>query len=466
MVRFAPIRNWLADVLRVADSSCPVADEEIDRDVHTLDHWRNKLSGLPRTIECRRIELIGKDHHEPYFAGPGRIEIRSTTDMRFFAYAEASDADEAFRKLIKAGKHKYDQLEHFQVHATDYQGVEWACGWCEVDYFADSKAGWPLTGQIVGLTTLATGPWVSTRSSVELLLMPAVRLPMATSRVTVSHIGKNKVYSSHEPGQRIVEVLGTPIKFTYEQDSKALWITADTSEAFGHPYIENWLTEPLTILLGTPVYPRMVARNHGDGTAHVWLRPAPGPGKPSAVGLLHPFAAESGRSESFWQLYADILAAIVKAKQFEHHPLTQQYVELAQALEGSRWVLTLTLASTVESLASGLMSDDDRRPEFDDKLLSSMKQHLRSWKDDQKLRERLLNNLGLISRKSVLAFMRGLGSRGIVNPDHVQTWSQIRNSVMHGDMVEPWSSEEGDGKLHELLKLVHDLTQVRIAQSK
>ena len=86
-------------------------------------------------------------------------------------------------------------------------------------------------------------------------------------------------------------------------------------------------------------------------------------------------------------------------------------------------------------------------------------------RDTIRLRERLLNNLGLVSRKSVLAFMRGLGTRGIVNPDHVQTWSQIRNSVMHGEMVEPWSSEDGDGKLRELLKLVHDLTPAHIARS-
>ncbi|YCI07064.1 hypothetical protein M1D34_31985 (plasmid) [Ensifer sp. D2-11] len=461
----ATVRNWLADVLRVADQTPAAADDEIDRELHTLDHWRNKLSGLPRTIECRKIELLGKDHHEPYFVGPGRIEVRSATDMRFFVYAESPDVEAAFRKYIKASKHTYDPLEQFQVHATDYQGVKWACGWCAVNYFADANAGWPLAGQIMGLTTLATGPWVARRSSVELLLIPPVRLPTATSLVTVCRIGKDKVFSSQEPGQQLIEVLGTVVKFTYEQDGQALWITADTSEAFNHPFAENWLTEPLNILLGTPVYPRMVARNLGDGTAHVWLRPSPGTGKSSAIGLLQPFATESGRSEVFWQLYADILTIIAKDRQFEQHPLTQQYVELAQALEGSRWVVTLTLASTVESLASELMTEEDRRSEFDDELLSSMKKHLRSWQGDQRLRERLLNNLGLISRKSVLAFMRGLGTRGIVNPDHVQTWSQIRNSVMHGEMVEPWSSEDGDGKLHELLKLVHDLTRARIARS-
>lgn len=73
-----------------------------------------------------------------------------------------------------------------------------------------------------------------------------------------------------------------------------------------------------------------------------------------------------------------------------------------------------------------------------------------------KLRERLLNNLGLVSKRSVLALMRCLGVKGNVNRDHVQTWSEIRNSMMHGEMVEPWLSEEGDANMQELL--VHDLT--------
>lgn len=155
---------------------------------------------------------------------------------------------------------------------------------------------------------------------------------------------------------------------------------------------------------------------------------------------------------------------IAKAGEFQAHPLTHLYIELAQAAEGSRWVMTLTLASTVESLAGELMTDEDRKSEFPDEALKSMKAHLRNWKDDAKLRERLLNNLGLVSKRSILTFLRKLGADGDVNPDHVQTWYAIRNSVMHGEMVEPWSTEEGDAKMKELLALVHDLTRARIAK--
>lgn len=461
---FERLRNWIADKLGVEMPAIAAHNDEIHRELHTLDHWRGKLSGLPRTIECSVIELLSSDSHEPYFTGPGRIEIRSETEIRFFVYGTAENGPAAFRKLIKAREHPYDPLEQFQVHATDYQGVEWAGGWSAVDYFDDAKEGWPLTGELQGLTTLATGPWVSKRSSVELLLIPSIDLPTTKTLVTISRIGDRNVRSIREAGEHSVSLLGTTIHFTYEQGGEALWITAETSPQLKHPFAENWLTEPLRILLGATVYPRMVARNLGDGTAHVWLRPAPAMREPSAIGLLQPFALERGRREAFWKLYADILTMIARAGSFEAHPLTHFYVELAHAQHGSRWVITLTLASTVEALAGTLMTAEDRKSEFSDALLQSMKTHLRAWKDDIGLRDRLLNNLGLVSKRSILAFMRGLAARGVVNPDHVQTWSKVRNSVMHGEMVEPWSSEEGDAKMKELLQLVHALSRARIAK--
>ena len=307
---------------------------------------------------------------------------------------------------------------------------------------------------------------MSKRSNVELLLMPPIDLPMSERLATTAFIGERRILSSWGPGQHVIEVLGTSITFAYEPSGEALWVTADTGGTLNHPFLENWLTEPLRILLGMPIYPRMVARNLGDGTAHVWLRPSPRHRKPSAIGLLQPFAIEHGRAEAFWQLYADILTFIAAAGSFEANTLTRYYDELAEAQLGSRWVLTLTLAGAAEALANGLMTDEDRRSEFSAELLASMKTQIEAWKDDAGLRGRMLSNLGMVSKRSVVAFMRQLGKAGAVEAAHVQTWYDIRNAVMHGNLVEPWSSEEGDARLHEMLDLVHALTRARIAAGR
>ena len=114
----------------------------------TLDFWRDKLAQLPRTIECREMRLLGRDSEPDVVIGPGRIEIRSETEIRFFMYGVAADNNVAFRKLVSAQNNPYDTLEQFRLVAVDYSGVEWAGGWMQVDFFSDVKGGWPLTGEL------------------------------------------------------------------------------------------------------------------------------------------------------------------------------------------------------------------------------------------------------------------------------------------------------------------------------
>lgn len=462
------VRNWLADALRVdAPAKRPVIEETSDRDLHTLDSWRQMLTGVPRTIECPEMTLFGRDEEGAIFTGSGRIEIVSDTKMRFYMHAApAVDLRQALDVFNRQKAQPYEARDVFRLFATDYRGVKWAGGYTQVNFFADHDRGWPLSGEIDALHALASGYWVSKQNSVELLLVPPIDLPMTERLATTAFIGKRRILSSWGPGQHAVKVLGTTITFSYEPSGEALWITADAGDALNHPFLENWLTEPLRILLGVPVFPRMVARNLGDGTAHIWLRPSPRHRNPSAIGLLQPFAMEHGRAEAFWQLYADILAFIATAGSFEANPLTRYYDELAEAQLGSRWVLTLTLAGAAEALANGLMTDDDRQSEFSDELLASMKKQIQAWKDDPGLRGRMLSNLGMVSKRSVVAFMRQLGKAGTVEAAHVQTWYEIRNSVMHGNLVEPWSSEEGDARLHQMLDLLHALTRARIAAGR
>jgi len=462
------LRNWLADALRIEAPAKPAAlDETSERDLHTLDSWRQMSSGLPRTIECAQMTLFGRDEEGMIFTGSGRIEIVSNTKMRFYMHASpAVDLRQALDVFNRQKSQPYDTRDLFRLFATDYRGVKWAGGYTQADFFADHDRGWPLSGEIDALHALASGYWVSKRSNVELLLAPPIDLPTSERLATAAFIGERRILASWGPGQHVIEVLGTSITFAYEPSGEALWITADAGGALNHPFLENWLTEPLRILLGVPVYPRMVARNLGDGTAHVCLRPSPRHREPSAIGLLQPFAMEHGRAEAFWQLYADILTFIVKVGSFDANPLTRYYDELAEAQLGSRWVLTLTLAGAAEALANGLMTDDDRRSEFSDELLTSMKMQIEAWKDDPGLRGRMLSNLGMVSKRSVVAFMRQLGKTDSVEAAHVQTWYEIRNSVMHGNLVEPWSSEEGDARLHQMLDLVHALTRARIAAGR
>jgi hypothetical protein len=387
----------------------------VDREPRTLDFWRSKLAQLPQIIECSVMRLRGRDHEPDVFTGPGRIEIRSSTEIRFFMYATAADSGAAFLKLKSTRENPYDTLEQFWLVAVDYSGVEWAGRWTEVDFFSDVKSGWPLTGKLSSLSTLATGNWVAKTSSVELLLIPPVELSATEWMASTTSIGTEEIQYSRKPGRQIVTALGTTIEFAYEPSGEALWITAPTSDAFQHPYAENWLTEPLRAMLGSLVYPRMVARNTGGGRAHVWLRPSPRHQGQAPFALMPPFGTDAGHIPKFWDLYAKILTLIGSARGKDGHPnsdphdITRFYQELAQSQRGSRWVMLMTLASTAEAMTKSLMTEEDRKSDFADADIVAMRKYLDAWTGNKDLRGRIKGSLKFAAERSPQGFMRQLG---------------------------------------------------------
>jgi hypothetical protein len=179
---------------------------------------------------------------------------------------------------------------------------------------------------------------------------------MDQTMITVTSIGDTEIQRKHSAGQQIIQVPSSEIKFFYTPSDGSMWVTATTSSTLPHPYAENWLSEPLRILLGQLVFPRLVARNLGDGSAHVLLRTSPTQfSEPCVASLLGDDALGSGAK--FWECHRRLLTLIADARDsagepnFESHPLTRFYEEIIQATQGTRWVLCMTIASAAEGLA-------------------------------------------------------------------------------------------------------------------
>ena len=433
--------------------------------MRTLDYWEGRLTAVPSTIECAEMRLLsGYDHEPPIFVGPGHIDIRSSTAIDFTMFATPADGGDAFRRLATAGENPYEILDQFRLFATDYQGSEWACGWTRPELKGMPKIGWPLTGRLNSLVTNASGPWVSTDSGVELVFYPKLWLPMDKAMVTVTSIDDAEIQRRCSPGQQTVQVLDSEIKFFYTPSDESLWVTAKTSDKLQHPYAENWLSEPLRVLLGQLVFPRLVARNFGGGTAQVWLRPSPRRFRDSGIASLlgrDPLSA----SAEIWELYASLLTLISEARDekglpnFESHRITRFYEEIIQATQGSQWVLCLSLASAGEGLAKMLMSPAERRSDFTEKDIESLKTTVADWEGDEGLQDRILAEIARASERSVGRYLRDLVQRGTLKKSNERAWSSVRHAVMHGNLVSPWATEEEDKRLLELADLVHRLTR-------
>ena len=311
--------------------------------------------------------------------------------------------------------------------------------------------------------TIDKGPGVSADSSVELVFQPSFWLPMDTPMVSVTSVNGEEIERNWRAGQQQIQVLGSEIRFFHKPRTDSLWMTAKTSDKLQHPYLENWIAEPFRILFGQFLLPRLTARNLGDGTAQIWLNLRNSPASPlGAIALVRNQTLQI--RAKFWETYTSLLALIAESKDkqgqpnFNPNPITRFYEEIIQANQGSRWILCMTLASASEGLANLLMQPEERISDFAKQDLDDLENWVEKWKGNEKLRSRILGEITRASQRSVGAFFRNLVRRNILEKQHADAWVAVRNAVMHGNLVSPWGTKEGDDRLTALIDLLHRLT--------
>lgn len=433
----------------------------------TLSRWVDRLLKGPVTIECPKMQILGKDHEPPVFTGPGQIEIGADTHMRFVMHATPRDGSDAFRRIIRAQNNPYNVFDQFRMEAVGYDGTKWSGGWTTLQIGEEAENVWRLSGPISHLHTFANGFGVSDKSSVELVYDQPLRLPTPLNMTKTVHRGEKQVLLSRSAGSKTVRVLDTDIEFFHSPEHEHVWALADTTPNFPHPHLENWISEPLCLLLGQLIFPRLTARNFGNGTAHISLHSG---SKRSAITLSASILREDplATDERFWSLYRDILAMVATAKDslggrnFEAHPLTQYYREIIQAAKGSNWVLCMTLASTVEGLVKKMFSEAERKSDWKESEVESLRKNIGEWNDNNDLRSIVLNYLNGFKMKGIAKTLKSLVREGTITANQVDAWSKIRNSSMHGEMVMPWSDEEQDVRIENLIELTHRLSEAYI----
>lgn len=433
----------------------------------TLTRWVDRLLRGPVTIECSHMEILRHDHEPPVFTGPGHIKIGADTRISFFMHGTPRDGSDAFRKIVQAQKNPYEIQHQFRVNAIGYDGTEWSGGWTKLMLGEERGNIWQLSGPIHRLHTGAKGIGVSERSSVELVYDRPLRLPLPMNMVETVYRDDKEVLTSRSYGSKTVKMIDTTIEFHYSVNREHVWAVADTSPTFPHPYLENWISEPLNLLLGEVVYPRLLARNFGNGEASIVLGSSSGP---PANSLTANILREDplGAGERFWNLYRDILMVVAMAKDarghsnFEAHPLTQYYWEIIQATKGTNWVLCMTLASVVEGTVKMMFSEAERKSDWPEADIDSLKQAVTNWKGNDDLRSVVINYVGGFKMKGVARTLKSLMTDRVINAEQIAAWEKIRNTAMHGGMVVPWSDEEQDGRILGLIELTHRLCEAYI----
>jgi hypothetical protein len=211
----------------------------------TLDRWRPFLT-TPHTLVFPRLELIGHDSEPPLVKGSGEVRMPSLREFEFTLEGLPDDVGYVQALIMGQLADPYDRLARFRLRGVDRHGLEWSLGWT-VPHIDPGDGTWRFEGRIDALQPHDVSDTVATESSTELLFL----IP---TQHAIAFFLQRFLLTKHLKGEsryeRVLQVLGSDIRFRYEPLSGVLSVTATHSPGMPPTYTENWLGEPLRILFG------------------------------------------------------------------------------------------------------------------------------------------------------------------------------------------------------------------------
>lgn len=409
------------------------------------------------TMEFPQMTLAGMDGEPAVLEGRGRIEMPTPDKMIVHIEGKPEDLRHSLHAINRLRDNPYDPLCHFRLHMTDTFGCRWSAG-CELERIEPGDAQWSFLGWTQGLLGIAPTEPDYTGMSESYFLVP---------RNYSIRSALNGIISSMQPDGSlqpavVMHVLGCPVTLHYDVALGMIVIFTPLSETFPAPETENWLGEPLRIILGQPVYPRLVTRRLPFGSTHVHFRVSPSWSVDSCWTAL--WQAEGPNAPAdFLELYRGLLTLIAADRTDERtlkeHKVTSLFGEVIEASKASRWVMTLILASSIEAIVKRIGDRSIPLNPVELQAVEELTAFLDGSSAPERIVKRLKTALETLPDLSTTNAMRRLAGEGIIRKSGVETWNKIRNRVMHGELVSPYSSEKDDKNILELARLFHDLTR-------
>ena len=420
----------------------------IARDLEHLAH-------IGGTIECSQVTLLAGDHEPPIVSGPGTITPVSSTRFEYRLQGMPDDIAHALKSLHRLEQDPYDGRLRSRLIATTCTGEELTGGWTRPRVDIDEKP-WIFTGELEALSNDVKGTF---EPGIECIFL----LPSDHSARIVLRRFLAPAESNARAGATF-EVLGSRIRIELDDERGELQITATASEAMPQTQLENWVGEPLRILFGQPVYPRFVARRSTAWSMN-WVRPYPQWSETTDHVALWQGPHRFTDREKFWLAYRRLLSHIARADGFEAHRLTALYEELISAAHASRWVWALTYASTAEAILDIIGLPGAPRADLNEEQREDLAREIRkfyefmqTWEGSTAIAETAKRAVARLPLTSAAQALRALVAREVIHQDQYAAWNKLRNRVMHGHLVSPYSSAQEDKLLLDLAGLCRALT--------
>lgn len=416
------------------------------------------ISALESSFECTGMRLLGR-HGEILVNGSGRLRLDGFGDFHFELEGEAVQSDELAAFVSAHRRNPYDPLGRFRLVVTHANGQELHCGYVTDDELRFSSNG-PLScsGRAEGLSLDI--PSIGDVGTEILFIVPERHWLSEALTVSLPPPDEDGI------SRRSMEVAGSLLEFEYQQKGRCLTISVVGNDVFPQTYTENWLSEPLRMMLGQLAFPRVIVRSNADRAMVMISQIRRWHAEADGFSLLDPATTFEDRNLLF-DMYAELLHFVASARDikgmpnFERHPLTRFYEELAQAMRGSRWIMTLTLASAVEGGLNLLFPSSSTDENANLIELEDLKGHIDNWAGHPtsseasiaSLKDRAKGAVSYTAEMTAIKRLRRLAGEKKVTIAEVKAWEKVRNKVAHGHIFSPFSSEENDQLILNLMSL-------------
>lgn len=417
-----------------------------------LNRWTRFLTA-PQTLNFPRLELIAGDWEGPVVVGSGEVRSNDLHGFKFSLEGVPGDLAHAMRSIRRIDQEPYNGLARLRLVGTDSDGVEWMLGWT-IPSYSIGNSSWTFRGELETIIPLAEDRDDEEGTELRYVLPEGSQLHWVLVRTVIASGSERPLRR-----QRRIEAAGAIIDLAYDPGARVLTLKASPSQDLPLTYAENWLSEPFRILFGQPISPRLVSRQIPGQAAIIFI--APIARRIPEAGWAALWNDDTMAREAFWSLYAQILTYLAEsrreARDLDPHQLTRFYEEVMIASRGSRWVWAMTFASVIEGLVK--MIDPDSLPANQAALDAFIAHVQTSPEGTGELQGPAIAAVANLGRTSVIDKIRGLERAGLVTPRQRKAWVKLRNKVMHGSLVSPYSSQTEDDRLLALAEMMHALTQ-------
>lgn len=406
------------------------------------------------------MTLIARDCEPPLARGRGTFEIGASGAFSYRMVAMPDDLKHALTVINRQKSNPYEHIYRFRIKFVDEDGREWNGGWTVPTIDMGSQS-WTFSGTSDGMvSTFESDPTPVGSSRVHL------RVPHGYGASALFHRSLSSGGLPGSSSSRIVLVGETPVTFGFDGSSNILSISAPIGKDLPSAHGENWLVEPLRILFGQPIYPWLVERRLPDRT-QFWVRCGYDWSRTTGFLSLWSGGLDPNAIDDFYRTYEVLLRMIASHGDWEANKITELFDQNNDAAQGgSRWVLAMTLSSSVEGLTRILVPRDSLRPDADKEAIENLQEHIKQWKGEERLRSIAIEAVGRADNVSPYRGLRALASQQKCTLAHVESWNSVRNRVMHGELISPYSSVEEDQIIFDLAQLLKDLTMEIIARSR